>query len=51
MVVFEWESAFGAHCFEFLLRFRVLFLGFLRTVRGDMFWQGVRATADDLVEI
>jgi len=40
MVVFEWESAFSAHCFEFLIRFQVLLLGFLRTVRGEMFWQG-----------
>ena len=40
MVVFEWELAFRAHCFEFLIRFRVLLLGFLRTVRGEMFWQG-----------
>ena len=40
MVVFEWESAFRAHCFEFLIRFWVLLLGFLRTVRGEMFWQG-----------
>jgi len=40
MVVFEWESALGAHCFEFLIRFRVLLLGFLRTVCGEMFWQG-----------
>jgi len=40
MVVFEWESALGAHCFEFLVRFQVLLLGFLRTVRGEMFWQG-----------
>jgi len=40
MVVFEWESALSAHCFEFLVRFQVLLLGFLRTVRGEMFWQG-----------
>jgi len=40
MVVFEWESALGAHCFEFLVRFWVLLLGFLRTVRGEMFQQG-----------
>jgi len=40
MVVFEWESALGAHCFEFLVRFRVLLLGFLRAVRGEMFRQG-----------
>jgi len=40
MVVYEWESALGAHCFEFLIRFRVLLLGFLRTVRGEMFRQG-----------
>jgi len=40
MVVFEWESALGAHCFEFLIRFQVLLLGFLRTVCGEMFWQG-----------
>ena len=40
MVVFEWESALGAHCFEFLVRLQVLFLGFLRTVCGEMFWQG-----------
>jgi len=40
MVVFEWESALGAHCFEFLVRFWVLLLGFLRTVRGEMFRQG-----------
>jgi len=40
MVVFEWESAFRAHCFEFLVGFRVLFLGLLRTVHGEMFWQG-----------
>jgi len=40
MVVFEWETALGAHCFEFLIRFRVLFLGFLRTVCGEMFRQG-----------
>jgi len=39
MVVFEWELALGAHCFEFLVRFRVLLLGFLRTVRGEMFRQ------------
>jgi len=40
MVVFEWESALGAHCIEFLVRFWVLFLSFLRTVRGEMFQQG-----------
>jgi len=40
MVVFEWESAFCAHCFEFLIRFRVLLLGFLRTVCSEMFQQG-----------
>jgi len=40
MVVFKWESALSAHCFEFLVRLRVLFLGFLRTVRGEMFRQG-----------
>jgi len=40
MVIFEWESALGAHCFEFLVRFRVLLLGFLGTVRGEMFQQG-----------
>ena len=43
MVVFEWESALGAHCFEFLIRFRVLLLGFLRTVGGEMFRQGALA--------
>jgi len=40
MVVFEWELALGAHCLEFLIRFRVLLLGFLRTVCGEMFRQG-----------
>jgi len=40
MVIFEWELAFSAHCFEFLIRFRVLLLGFLRTVHGEMFWKG-----------
>ena len=37
MVVFEWESALNAHWFEFLVRFWVLLLGFLRTVGGEMF--------------
>jgi len=40
MVVFEWESALSAHCFEFLIRLWVLFLGFLRAVRSEMFRQG-----------
>jgi len=40
MVVFEWESAFGAHCFEFLVWFQVLLLDFLGAVRGEMFRQG-----------
>jgi len=43
MVIFEWELALSAHWLEFLVRFQVLLLGFLRTVGGEMF--GHRAPA------
>ena len=43
MIVFEGESALGTHCFEFLIRFRVLLLFLLGTVGGEMFWQGALA--------
>jgi len=38
MVIFEWKLALSAHWFEFLIRFRVLLLGFLRIVCSEMFW-------------
>jgi len=43
MIIFEGESAFGTHCFKFFIRFRVLLLGLLRTIVGEMFRQGALA--------